>query len=1196
MNKKVFFILALLCAVVQGAWAWSGSGTADSPYILSTGDDWATFVTRVNAGTDADMYYKLADTWDNSANAVTVAVGTEAHPFAGTFDGNGKTLCVDITDTDTQNHGTAPFRHVKGATIKNLTVEGSVTGMRHAAGLAGIVHEGTTTVSGCVVKTTVNNSLTSTDDGFIGGVIGHGTSATIVIENTVFSGYLNNTNNYAGGLVGWSGANITFINSFFTGTHGNGLFHPIALHHKDDRPKYFNFGAYYISTTPPTVIDNQIIGLAGKPVYKEKPSGDNYTKITAADDAEYYVEALSYIVRSWDAENKKVVSTLTPCPTYTVLSGNHEDDWIALYDGYYVVKSNTKYKVLNIVGDDVHLILADGALLECVHVKLEGNHKLYIYSDSEEGTGRLFQKNYHTSSPAVETGAPTLTDILIDGEYNDAAGIGGDEDTDMGSLYVHGGIVEATNGGTGAAIGGGNDASIGGEVVIYGGKVTAQSINTTHNGAGIGGGLYRSQGGPVTIYGGTVVARGGSKSAGIGGGEDGDYGNGGHGGTVTIYGGDVTASSEEYGAGIGGGNDGNGGTVTIYGGVVKATGGETAACIGGGEDGDQGGAVKIYGGNVTASVKNNNPTYHAFCNAIGGGKSGKGGEVHFLGGQITLLGGKKARAVGGGKSLGTIKFGDNMKVSAGNGYQSIERVFTSGEREAACQWRNYAIIQPCDHTTPTEGDDKTEAITYSIDNEIYHTKHCRYCNTTWEEAHNNGTECVCGKISFYRFTVHHPGKEKDTYGESSTIAIGASSDFYLPGCKNVPDGYTFKGWEMNPDPEGGNFWAAVRGGDPDTDTNMPAGTSVKTYLGQDKEVHFYARFLYDFTPTWTWSDNGQSASVTLRHNDLEDVTLSSTGDTPNVTIESANLMETVTIVNDNETTSEQEVKIGTRYTATCTYSKNGYEYTFTDTYDILDVPATVDISLRDNADNSETISGNYDCPVNATLTGRTFYKDGSWNTLCLPFDLTIAGSPLAGATVKTLESSDYNSENGTLTLNFTTGSLTTLRAGTPYLVKWESGENLVNPVFSGVTVSTIGGSHADTHYVDFVGSFSPVSLEANDKTVLYLGASNKLYYPSQDRTMGSCRAVFRLHNGLTVGDLPTPGQANARAFVLNFGSDDTTGIVEVNADADLKSASHESGISNSLQRAWYDLQGRRLTGKPTEKGIYINNGIKVVIK
>ena len=29
---------------------------------------------------------------------------------------------------------------------------------------------------------------------------------------------------------------------------------------------------------------------------------------------------------------------------------------------------------------------------------------------------------------------------------------------------------------------------------------------------------------------------------------------------------------------------------------------------------------------------------------------------------------------------------------------------------------------------------------------------------------------------------------------------------------------------------------------------------------------------------------------------------------------------------------------------------------------------------------------------------------------------------------------------------------------------------------------------------------------------------------------------------------------------------------------------------------WYSLDGRRLSGKPTQKGIYINNGRKIVIK
>ena len=33
-----------------------------------------------------------------------------------------------------------------------------------------------------------------------------------------------------------------------------------------------------------------------------------------------------------------------------------------------------------------------------------------------------------------------------------------------------------------------------------------------------------------------------------------------------------------------------------------------------------------------------------------------------------------------------------------------------------------------------------------------------------------------------------------------------------------------------------------------------------------------------------------------------------------------------------------------------------------------------------------------------------------------------------------------------------------------------------------------------------------------------------------------------------------------------------------------------------LNSEWYDLQGRKLGSKPTRKGLYINNGKKIVIK
>ena len=51
-----------------------------------------------------------------------------------------------------------PFRNVRGATIKDLIVEGDVTCTFHAAGLVGFVRAGgTTTISGCIVRTFVNN-------------------------------------------------------------------------------------------------------------------------------------------------------------------------------------------------------------------------------------------------------------------------------------------------------------------------------------------------------------------------------------------------------------------------------------------------------------------------------------------------------------------------------------------------------------------------------------------------------------------------------------------------------------------------------------------------------------------------------------------------------------------------------------------------------------------------------------------------------------------------------------------------------------------------------------------------------------------------------------------------------------------------------------------------------------------------------
>lgn len=262
------------------------------------------------------------------------------------------------------------------------------------------------------------------------------------------------------------------------------------------------------------------------------------------------------------------------------------------------------------------------------------------------------------------------------------------------------------------------------------------------------------------------------------------------------------------------------------------------------------------------------------------------------------------------------------------------------------------------------------------------------------------------------------------------------------------------------------------------------------------------------------------------------------------------------------------------------------------------------IELAANEDNSEVINnaandgGTYD----VKLCDRTLYKDGTWNTLCLPFSLnedqieTMLESPQQ---IKTLSTTEFDPETGTLTLNFE--EATTIGAGMAYIIKWEPSENpdnsdysdysdysdnsdnsdnseLRNPIFSGVTLSDTYTSYV-TEYAEFIGTTSPVTLTAGDRTVLYLGANNTLYSPSVDKVIKSCYAYFQLRGGITAGD-----KANqVRSFRLNFGDGEATDISLFETD--------------SQQDAnWYTIDGRRMNGKPTAKGLYINKGQKLFIK
>ena len=258
------------------------------------------------------------------------------------------------------------------------------------------------------------------------------------------------------------------------------------------------------------------------------------------------------------------------------------------------------------------------------------------------------------------------------------------------------------------------------------------------------------------------------------------------------------------------------------------------------------------------------------------------------------------------------------------------------------------------------------------------------------------------------------------------------------------------------------------------------------------------------------------------------------------------------------------------------------------------------ITLFDNSSNQTVISRKNGKSCDAvTLQGRTLTKDGNWNTLCLPFSLSaeqIAASPLADATIKTLDNSASGTSlnNGTLTLKFT--EATAITAGVPYIIKWAKADgyddadpetrDIKDPVFTDVTISSTEPTAVTSTdgKVTFVGQYSPFNIvesgatgdnEGNKNEIILMTTGNKLGYSKNARTLKTFRCHFYVPaNG---------GQQQARSFNVDFGE-----VTEIGATLNDK--------EKMINDKWYSLDGRQLDGKPTAKGIYVNKGHKVVIK
>ena len=245
--------------------------------------------------------------------------------------------------------------------------------------------------------------------------------------------------------------------------------------------------------------------------------------------------------------------------------------------------------------------------------------------------------------------------------------------------------------------------------------------------------------------------------------------------------------------------------------------------------------------------------------------------------------------------------------------------------------------------------------------------------------------------------------------------------------------------------------------------------------------------------------------------------------------------------------------------------------------DVDHFTTVIDLPLSDNGENADLIAAYDGRTVDVVLDGRTFYKDDTWYTLCLPFDLEdLRGTPLYDARIRRLYNSQYDSTSGTLKIKFILSS--TIEAGKPYLVKWDQAPRVDNPIFENVTIRNAQERIDKLGSVSFVGTFSPVLLPEGNDYLLYMGDDNQLFYPESSTEVNAFRGFFMLNGAAAARP------AGMRRLILDFDAEPTiTGLDDIKDD-------------QNADNNWYTIDGRVLRDHPTAPGIYIHNGKKTLIK
>lgn len=237
----------------------------------------------------------------------------------------------------------------------------------------------------------------------------------------------------------------------------------------------------------------------------------------------------------------------------------------------------------------------------------------------------------------------------------------------------------------------------------------------------------------------------------------------------------------------------------------------------------------------------------------------------------------------------------------------------------------------------------------------------------------------------------------------------------------------------------------------------------------------------------------------------------------------------------------------------------------------ITTPAVETLTLKESDTNTlEAKTG-----VNVTLK-RTMVAN-EWNTICLPFDVTMDKAKAAfGNDVKIVELDEYAIVDRNV-LSFKASK--EIAAATPYLIKPSTVADEYTFENVDITDKAAGYSMTKNADVAFKGIYNTVDITSDVVAAkfgdtyyaAFLGDGNKIYKAGTGKTKGF-RAYFAIPKSASASALRVVIDGTATS-IKNIDSE----VVESNAPV-------------------YNLQGQRVDGNNLTPGIYVKAGKKFVVK